>query len=86
MGLDPDEYDGPSMKRTSYLTKALDWSFGSEPNRESTTYTHGGQMKDLSILHVCRTIYQEASTVFYSQNTFYFVGYDQVIPFLKVSL
>lgn len=68
---------------TTYTHFGYDWMSDVVSDSVLTTYTHGGQTKDLRMLLVCRMIYQEASAIFYGQNTFYFDECDQVIPFWR---
>ena len=47
-----------------------------------TTYVSGFSL-DLQVLETNRQIYQEASTIYYSQNMFYAESASVLVPFLK---
>ena len=76
--LAPDKFEPLSTRRTPYLVTG--WK--TEHNWEMTTYVCDFS-PDLQVLETNRQIYQEASTIYYSQNMFYAKGPSVLVAFLK---
>ena len=77
--LAPSYYDPLFTRRTPFLVTG--WA--SDCDWEMTTYHAGGFNHDLRVLETNRQIYQEASTIYYSQNMFYAGRPSVLVPFLK---
>lgn len=76
--LAPSKFEPLSTRRTPFLVTG--WK--SDEEWEMTTYVSGFSL-DLQVLETNRQIYQEASTIYYSQNMFYAESASVLVPFLK---